>query len=90
MVKTDYDKIIEQLANPDTVADAIAQLSEQLDKDVKAYDGLVQSNDVLRDTNAKLALRITAPINNVGSEPTHEPTYDEMLASAQQAYLGKE
>lgn len=70
-----YEGIIGKLSNPDLMADGLTELSEQLKKDEADYNSIVTSNNNLRDTNSKLALRIT----NVIDPPKPEPTREEVF-----------
>ena len=64
----DYESIIKQVSNPDTLAEGLVNLREQLKTDEVNYNNLVTSNNTLRDTNAKLALRITNDVS-IKNEP---------------------
>lgn len=75
MKADDYNTIIRTISNPDTMSDGLVQLSEKLKSDELEFNKLTESNNNLRDTNSKLALRIT---NNVEPEK-HEPTNDEIF-----------
>lgn len=68
MKKEAYDEIVKTISNPDTLAEGIVKLREQIDTDVADYNALLNSRDTLRDTNAKLALRITNDVS-IKSEP---------------------
>ena len=68
MKKEAYDEIVKTISNPDTLAEGIVKLREQIDLDVADYNALLNSRDTLRDTNAKLALRITNDVS-IKSEP---------------------
>lgn len=68
MKKESYDEIVKTISNPDTLAEGIVKLREQIDADVADYNALLNSRDTLRDTNAKLALRITNDVS-IKSEP---------------------
>ena len=68
MKKEAYDEIVKTISNPDTLAEGIVKLREQIDADVADYNALLNSRDTLRDTNAKLALRITNDVS-IKSEP---------------------
>jgi hypothetical protein len=70
MKKSDYNEIIKKLSNPDTVADAIVELSNQLDVDEKSYNNLVESNNKLRDANSQFVLKLT---NVVQKEDVPDP-----------------
>lgn len=59
MKKSDYNEIIKKLSNPDTVAEGIVELSNQLDVDEKSYDSLIESNNKLRDANSQFVLKLT-------------------------------
>ncbi|MBD5522498.1 MAG: hypothetical protein HDR03_14965 [Lachnospiraceae bacterium] len=69
MTKSAYDSIVSDLANPDKFSEALVRLNDQLTKDEADFitiqadkDKLTNSVNDLRDTNAKLALRITQPV----------------------------
>ena len=55
----DYNNIITKLSNPDSFAEGLTDLSEKLRNDEVDYNKLVDSNNNLRDTNSRLALKIT-------------------------------
>lgn len=63
MNKESYKSLLAKLADPTTVADTIVELNKLLDSDFKAVDDMKADYDsklnALRDTNAKLALRLT-------------------------------
>lgn len=59
MKRSDYNEIIKKLSDPNTVADAIVELSNQLDIDEKSYNNLVESNNKLRDANSQFVLKLT-------------------------------
>lgn len=75
MKATDYNDIITTLSNPDTAADGLVRLKEKLTADETEYNNLLKSNNDLRDTNSKLALKITSPVEV--KEPEHVETNDE-------------
>lgn len=94
MKKDNYTSIIEKLSNPDTFADGLIDLNSQLDNDCNEYEKLVTSNNSLRDTNSKLALRVTETVkldnntdNNV--EETPEKIYGDFIDRLK-SDLGKE
>ena len=62
MKRSDYNEIIKKLSDPNTVADAIIELSNQLDVDEKSYNNLVESNNKLRDTNMQYVLKLTSVV----------------------------
>lgn len=70
MQKSDYNEIIKKLSDPNTVADAIIELSNQLDIDEKSYNNLVESNNKLRDVNSQYVLKLT---NVVKKEEAPDP-----------------
>ena len=75
-----YEQIIQSVSNPDTMADGIVQLTEQLRADEQAYNNLVQSVNSLRDTNARLALRITNPVNEPDiKQPTNIDLFEDFV-----------
>lgn len=59
MKRSDYNEIIKKLSDPNEVADAIIELSNQLDVDEKSYNSLVESNNKLRDINMQYVLKFT-------------------------------
>lgn len=59
MKKSDYNEIIKKLSDPNEVANAIIELSNQLDVDEKSYNNLVESNNKLRDANSQFVLKLT-------------------------------
>lgn len=82
MKVAEYNDVITMLGNPDTVSEGLIQLSEKLKTDELEYNKIVDSNNNLRDTNSKLALRITntiPPEKHV--EPTNEEIFDNLFAS---------
>lgn len=83
MTKADYNDIITSLSNPDTVSDGLVRLSEKLLADEQQFSKLTESINNLRDTNAKLALRITTPveIKEPEAEKTDEQLFDELFSS---------
>ena len=81
MKKSDYDEIITKLSNPDLQADGLVELSEKLAADETAFNEMSKSIDSLRDTNAKLALRITTPLEAPKEEDKTppEPTLEDLM-----------
>lgn len=81
MKRSDYDEIITKLSNPDLQADGLVELAERLTADEAAFDDMSKSIDNLRDTNAKLALRITTPLEASKEDDTTppEPTLDDLM-----------
>lgn len=80
MNASEYEAIIQKISNPDTLAEGLVELNDKLKNDEDTYNRLVESNNSLRDTNSKLALRITTPIE-VNKEPeVKEETYEEFLS----------
>ena len=76
-----YDAIITTLSNPDTFAEGLVQLNEQLKTDATNYTNLVNSNNNLRDTNARLALRVTNTVVPEKTEETPDQTFDRLFTS---------
>ena len=70
MKKSDYNEIIKKLSNPDTVAEGIVELSNQLDVDETSYESLIESNNKLRDANSQFVLKLT---NVVQKDDTPDP-----------------
>lgn len=62
MKKSDYTDIIKLVSAPDTIVEGLEQLNTMLDKHEKEYNDLNDNINKLRDTNSRLALRITAPV----------------------------
>lgn len=81
MIKSDYDGIIKQLSNPDTMSEALIQLSEKLKTDEVEFNRLIESNNNLRDTNSRLALRLTNNVEPVKPEPTNEEIFNDLFTS---------
>lgn len=86
MKKSDYESIIQDLSNPDKVAEAILSLNDKLTQDESEFNMLVCnnntlkiSNDTLRDTNAKLALRVTSTVDTLKKEVEQERDYYKEL-----------
>lgn len=81
MKRSDYDEIITKLSNPDLQADGLVELAERLTADEAAFNDMSKSIDNLRDTNAKLALRITTPLEASKEDDTTppEPTLDDLM-----------
>lgn len=81
MKRSDYDEIITKLSNPDLQADGLVELAERLKADEAAFNDMSKSIDNLRDTNAKLALRITTPLeaNKEDDTTPPEPTLDDLM-----------
>lgn len=86
----DYQPILADLQNPDKAAAAIVSLKEQIEKDIPVFETLtstVQNSqstiDTLRDTNAKLALRITTPVQQQQQQTieTDEQIFDKLFTS---------
>lgn len=80
MKRTVYDEIIEKISNPDTLAEGLVDLDNQLKLDEADYNKITESNNSLRDVNSKLALRITTPVEvTKETEVITEPNYDDFL-----------
>ena len=77
----DYNNIIKQISDPDTMSEGLVQLSEKLKTDEMEYNRIVESNNNLRDTNSKLALRITNGVEPKKPEPTNEEIFDNLFLS---------
>lgn len=88
MRKADYSDIITLLGNPDTVAEGLVKLSDKLTVDEAEFGRLTESNNSLRDTNAKLALRITEPVKV--TEPEKEKTDEEIFNDLFTSQFNKE
>lgn len=90
MKVTDYAGIVEKLSNPDTAAEGLVDLDAQLKKDEEDYNKIFESNNTLRDTNSKLALRITgAPTGQQeqNQEPQSEtPAFDLLQQKLSEMY----
>lgn len=90
MKVTDYTAIIDKLSNPDTAAEGLVDLDAQLKKDEEDYNKIFESNNTLRDTNSKLALRITgAPTGqqSQNQEPESEtPAFDLLQQKLSEMY----
>lgn len=81
MRANDYDTIIKQISNPDTMSEGLVQLSDKLKNDELEYNKIIESNNNLRDTNSKLALRITNGVEPKAPEPTNEEIFDSLFLS---------
>lgn len=81
MKADDYNNIIKQISDPDTMSEGLVQLSEKLKTDEMDFNRLVESNNNLRDTNSKLALRITNGVEPKKPEPTNEEIFDKLFLS---------
>ena len=81
MKADDYNNIIKQISDPDTMSEGLVQLSEKLKTDEMDFNRLVESNNNLRDTNSKLALRITNGVESKKPEPTNEEIFDNLFLS---------
>lgn len=82
MKMEDYKGIIEKIGNPDTIAEGLVDLNSQLQKDFDDYKAVKASNDTLRDTNSKLALRITETVKTDDKdlqEQEQEDVYDTFM-----------
>lgn len=80
MNTSEYEAIIQKISNPDTLAEGLVELNDKLKNDEDTYNRLVESNNNLRDTNSKLALRITTPIEVKEEPEVKEETYEEFLS----------
>lgn len=76
MKKSDYEKIIKLISNPDTLAEGLVELDTQLTNDEADYNKISESVNTLRDTNARLALRITTPVTIEPTEPEVDKTQE--------------
>lgn len=88
MLKGNYDNIIADLSNPDKMSEALVRLNDQLAQDETDYnnlkydrDSLKNSNDTLRDTNAKLALRVTQHVDAIKQTVESERDYFKELTT---------
>lgn len=77
----DYKEIIQSISNPDTMSEGLIQLSEKLKTDEFEFNKIVESNNNLRDTNSKLALRITTGVPEKAPEPTNEEIFENLFTS---------
>lgn len=84
MKLTEYSEIITQLSNPDLAAEGLVNLKAKLEADEKDYATLSTSVATLRDTNAKLALRITSP----APEPDKQEPEPDPYEVLEKAILG--
>ena len=80
MNASEYEAIIQKISNPDTLAEGLVELNDKLKNDEDTYNRLVESNNNLRDTNSKLALGITTPIEVKEEPEVKEETYEEFLS----------
>jgi hypothetical protein len=88
MKKSDYNEIIKKLSNPDTVADAIVELSNQLDVDEKSYNNLVESNNKLRDANSQFVLKLTNVVQK-DDVPDPETIAKQEAQALEDEFLGQ-
>lgn len=84
--RKDLDSLFESALDPNKAAKAIADLSAAFDENeaeltaLKAEsDKLKSDNELLRDTNAQLALRVTKPLSNGKADPPADPTPEQAL-----------
>lgn len=77
----DYKDIITSISNPDTMSEGLIMLNEQLKNDEMSFNKLMDSNNNLRDTNARLALRITSGVEVKEVEPTNEEIFENLFSS---------
>lgn len=85
MKKAEYDEILKNLADPDQAAQALVDLATKLAADETEFTNLTNSVNTLRDTNAKLALRITAPVTEPKTEPEKDP-YETFVAQLRENF----
>lgn len=88
MKKSDYNEIIKKLSNPDTVADAIVELSNQLDVDEKSYNNLIESNNKLRDANSQFVLKLTNVVQK-DDVPDPETIAKQEAQALEDEFLGQ-
>ena len=86
MKKSDYNDIITKISNPDTMAEGIVDLTNKLEADEKDFERISKSINDLRDTNSKLALKIT---NVVQDTPTPEDLAKQEADALEQEFLNQ-
>lgn len=79
MKASNYESVLQKISNPDTLADGLVELNDMLKTDETEFNKLVESNNSLRDTNSKLALRITTPVETKVEPEVPEETYEDFL-----------
>ena len=85
----DYEVIIGQLLDDNLRSEAIVSLTDLLKADEAKYNSinneikeLTESNTKLRDTNSKLALRVTGLVEAPEEEKTLDEIKDEWIKKA--------
>lgn len=86
MKKSDYNDIITKISNPDTMAEGIVDLTNKLEADEKDFERISKSINDLRDTNSKLALKIT---NVVQDTPSEEDLAKQEADALEQEFLNQ-
>lgn len=88
MKVSDYADIISKLSNPDTSAEGLVELNDRLKIDEEEYTKITESVNTLRDTNSKLALRVTENITQTTGEEGEETPdpYDTFESALKEAY----
>ena len=87
MKKSDYNDIITKISNPDTMAEGIIDLTNKLEADEKDFERISKSINDLRDTNSKLALKITNVVQDPG--PTPEELAKQEEEALEQEFLNQ-
>lgn len=84
--RKDLASLFESALDPNKAAKAIADLSAAFDENEAEFaalkaesDKLKSDNELLRDTNAQLALRVTTPLSNDKKDPPVDPTPEQAL-----------
>lgn len=89
MTLDNYNDVIAKLGNPDTIAEGLVDLNSQLQKDIDEYKAIKSSNDSLRDTNSRLALRITKGVSDINEPVDEKDPFDNLKEALNTAYSGK-
>lgn len=84
----DYKKKLNGALSSDSLPNVVVEVLQDIEQDLTERDALktqvselTEQNNNLRDVNSKLALRITAPVDNHEDEEEHEPTPEESLTN---------
>lgn len=68
----EYKTIIARLADSNTMADALVELSDRLNADITDYNKIKSDLASVRDINSKLALRVTGTSTSTNNEPDED------------------
>lgn len=81
-----YKSIISKLADSNTVADAIVELSDRLNADITDYNKIKSDLASVRDINSKLALRVTGATTSTNNE-TNEDVYEAIEQKMREGFI---